>query len=378
MLTPVAVMVDPSTTSRDPNPTPWTSSHVPQPAASVTSGAQITTAPKPAVDPSFSIEEPSNQAGTSGGLAELMMQPFNQGATRAMNEQNPTGPTAVPPSSNLDQLMTPSNVRIISPNPLGSSQPTLIIDGTSYTTNEASQYTINGKTFSPGGSTFNINDLAYFLALSATTPPEVANSLFVLSSKNKNPLLTINGQTYTPNSATQYILSSQTLLPSGPPININSIPYALPPSPTALTSRTSTMALVPQKTPNANRFGSDDQPQNHTMDSIQLAGNPSSLAIGSAMLTPGSPPLTTSGHRLSIGTGGKIIVDGRTSVLASSISMTASGNEGLVNSDSTAGVSRVGNDSTGVLYTGNAGREEQAGYLAHCIVLVALMLSALV
>ena len=61
-------------------------------------------------------------------------------------------------------------------------------------------------------------------------------------------------------------------------------------------------------------------PQTYTVDGITLTGDPSNaLKIGSSSLMPGSPPLTISGHTLSLASAGLLVVDGHTSDLTSHI-----------------------------------------------------------
>ena len=136
--------------------------------------------------------------------------------------------------------------------------------------------------------------------------------------------MTIDGKPYTADSASRYVVRSQTLTPGGPTITVNNVPYALPPSVTAIISNGRTIALDAVQTTQASLisllsaagFGTNNPPQTYTMDGLQLTGGPSVLAMGSTTLAPGSPPLVTSGHTLSLAAGGALIVDGRTSLLS--------------------------------------------------------------
>ena len=62
-----------------------------------------------------------------------------------------------------------------------------------------------------------------------------------------------------------------------------------------------------------------DPPQAYIVDGITLTGDPNALGVGSTTLTPGSPPLTVSGHTLSLASAGLIVIDGHTSALLSHI-----------------------------------------------------------
>lgn len=217
-----------------------------------------------------------------------------------------------------------SAVNIISPNPLKNDPPILSIDDGTYTANKASQYIISNQVLSAGGSTINVNGIRYSIAPSVTPSPEIASiSSFLL--QHKAPLLTIDGQTYTADSASRYIIGSQTLIPGGPTVTINKVPYALPSSVTAIISNAHTKALDPNPTADAsvismlNTIGLEagDPIQTYTVDGVLLTGNPTFLETGSKTLRPGSPPLITSGHTSSLATGSALVVDGSTSILES-------------------------------------------------------------
>lgn len=232
-------------------------------------------------------------------------------------------PFYLPPPSTI----TSSGIRLISPNPLETTLPILEIDGAAYTANRDSQYIIDSQTISPGGPTVHINGFAYSLAPSTTPPPSIASIISAISSSKNGPVITINGKTYYADSASQYVVGSQTLTPGGPAITIGNVPYALPSSPTAIISGSSTIPLDPHRTPDpavvsmlkaAGVIG-DGPPQVYSVDGVTLTGGPNALKVGSTTLTPGSPPLTVSGHTFSLASAGLIVVDGHTSDLASQV-----------------------------------------------------------
>ena len=219
--------------------------------------------------------------------------------------------------------ITSSSINIILTNPLGSSPPILTIDGKTYTANQASQYIIGSQTLSPGGSTININGVAYSLAPFATQSPNIASIVSALSS-NSEPILTINGKEYAVDLASHYIISSQKLIPHSPTATVNNIPYAMPSSPIAIISGDSIIALNPKNTADpgvlsilsATGFRSTNPIHIYNIDGIPLTGDPNALAVASTTLKPGSPALTVSGHTLSLAIGGALVVDGATSTLA--------------------------------------------------------------
>ena len=260
-----------------------------------------------------------------------------------------------------------------------STDPVLTVDGKIYTANTASQYLIGTQTLVPGGPTITVNNIPYALDLSpsltalisagSTIPLEptqapVAKLLSMLSaaglgSGSADLILTIDGKTYTANTASQYLIGTQTLIPGGPAITINDIPYALilSPSLTALISASSTIPLAssPTQIAKEDKFLSmlsaagfvDGALQTYTIDGITFTGDPTSLVAGSTTLMPGSPPLVALGHTFALATGGEIVVDGSTSSLTS-----ASSGSGRVGSVTTA-VSD-GNASGGTVFLGGA------------------------
>ena len=349
-LTAAPALVEPSTTS--PGATARHTSPAPQPAASISPTDPKITA-KPHIDPSPS----HTQAGSpdpdnpGAGLASFILAPFQEGSnkgldgsavpteSRASPNRNPLaspvpGPGANNPDSNPSQhpnygksMPNPDSPMTKSsqnpPDPLGNSPPILTIDGTASAANQDPQYIINSLTLSPGGPTGDINGFTYNLAPSTTLPPSIASVLSAISSFGNGPILTINGKTYTADSASHYVVGSQTLTPGGPAITVDNVAYALPSSPTAIISGSSTIPLDPQRTPDPAMLtmlkaaGAIGTPQSYIVNGITLTGDPNALKVGNTPLTPGSPPLTVSGHTLSLASAGLIVVDGHTSDLAS-------------------------------------------------------------
>jgi hypothetical protein len=354
VLTPAAALAGPSTTSS--GPVVQKTSQVPQPAGPVFSAdPKITASPQTAANPSPPKDRSSDEETSTAGLAGFILQPFRPASTENVNEHDPADPTGSSASLSLNQLMIPqdpgknpqdsdppfitigntpyylappititsSSINIILTNPLGSSPPILTIDGKTYTANQASQYIIGSQTLSPGGSTININGMAYSLAPFATQPPNIASIVSALSS-NSEPILTVNGKEYAVDLASHYIISSQKLVPHSPTATVNSIPYAMPSSPTAIISGDRIIALDPENTADpgvlsilsATGFRSTNPIHIYNIDGIPLTGDPNALAVASTTLKPGSPALTVSGHTLSLAIGGALVVDGATSTLA--------------------------------------------------------------
>ncbi|KAL2040689.1 hypothetical protein N7G274_006668 [Stereocaulon virgatum] len=151
VLTPTTAMVDPSPTP--PNQAPQQASPTPQPASPILPVVSVVTAsPNAAADPSHSKDDPPGPVNPDTGLAGFRLRPFGPDPSKVVNLNG--DPNA--------------NVNIVAPNPVGNSPPTITIDGSPYTANEASQYIIDGQTLHPVGPIIYVHSIAYSLALSPT------------------------------------------------------------------------------------------------------------------------------------------------------------------------------------------------------------------
>ncbi len=213
--------------------------------------------------------------------------------------------------------------------------PAITIAGTTYTANSASQYIIGTQTLIGGAPGITIGRVPYSLAPSATALVSRSVTIPLASGPSRTPPpITIGGTTYTANSASQYFIGTQTLVPNSGPITINSAPYALSigPSATALIVGTSTSSLT--ATPNTN-------PSANTTD------HPHAYTIDGQTLSPGSE-ITVSGTKVSLGPQGTDVVVGS--------STEAVGLGGVILSGFGAGPTEpAGNATTGVVgFTGGA------------------------
>ena len=352
-LTRAPSMVDPSTTEPDPAAQPTQSS--PQPAGFISPAAPRLT------DKPISLAKPGLSMGLSPDPVKpdnkptLTADPESRSSERVFPGGDPTAATDPNPPEDHSGLLTSdtglagfilrpfqpiankngdthgggdpaTKTHIISLESSELDPPILTIDGSAYTANQASAYIVGSQTLSAGGPAIRVSGVLYSLASSTTTLPNIASILSALSSSDE-PILTIDGKSYTADSASQYVIGSQTLAPGGPTITVNNIPYALPAFSAAIVSGGSTIFLDQNAVADATilsmlsavGFDKNHQPQTYTVDGIQMIGGPSTLAVGSATLAPGSPALTTSSHTLSLANEGTLIVDGRTSILTAGV-----------------------------------------------------------
>ena len=121
--------------------------------------------------------------------------------------------------------------------------PLLTVDDYTLTPNGISEYIIAGQTLFPGALAITVSGTPISLGPDASAIVIESSTIPILPSSNINkpPLLTIDGITYTPNSASDYIIASQTLIPGGPPITVSGTQLSLFPGASDLVIGTSTI-----------------------------------------------------------------------------------------------------------------------------------------
>ena len=151
-------------------------------------------------------------------------------------------------------------------------------------------------TLVPGEPALTILDTAISLAPSSSHLV-LGTATQALSPSTPSPvaILTINGQTITANSATQFIVSSQTLAAGGF-ITVSGTPITL-----GIVDGTSTLPLGSVGLAAA-AFTFDGQ--------VYTENSASEFAIGIATITPGAPAITVSGMPISVASGASDVVVG--------------------------------------------------------------------
>ena len=239
-----SAIVDPSTTKPDPAPQPTHSS--PQPAGSIppagprvtekptavaNSGSSTDPSPDPVesdntpalnVDPETKSPEPATPAGDPKTAADPNpSEDASDPQTKSPKSATPAGDPKIAadphPSEDASDPMTSdtnlagliirpfqpianenhgggdpaTQTHIISLESSGLDPPILTIGANSYTANKASEYVVGSQTISAGGPAIQVGGVVYSLASSTTPLP------------NDEPILTINGNTYTADSASR-------------------------------------------------------------------------------------------------------------------------------------------------------------------------------
>ena len=203
--------------------------------------------------------------------------------------------------------------------------PVLSIGGEPVTMNSASQYIVGSQTLAPGGAPIEVSGTTYSLAPSASAV--VINGVTsALPANNAGqdtaavsggaPAITIGGQSVTANSASQYIVGSQTLAPGRSPIVISGTTYSLAPSASAIVVNGVTSVLQANNAGGATTVGSGGAPA-ITIGGRPITGNSASqYIVGSQTLAPGSSAIIISGTTYSLApSASAIVVNGVTSLL---------------------------------------------------------------
>ena len=193
----------------------------------------------------------------------------------------------------------------------------LTFDGTTYTANSASQFVIAGKTLTPGG-TVNVFGVPISEAAGGSFAV-IGTSTQSLSTPGPTQgpaLLTFNGQTYTANSASDFVIGSQTLTPGGQ-ITVSGTPIAEAPSGSGLVAvGSSTQVLGHAQAGVTSAAVMTFNGQMYTADSA------SDFVIGNQTLTPGGM-ITVSGTPISEAAGATDVVIGTSTEALSSVAVTS-------------------------------------------------------
>ncbi len=179
------------------------------------------------------------------------------------------------------------------------SPPPLTLGSQAYTANSNSEYTLDGQILTPGGPAVTVSGTRLSLAPSATQVI-VGSSTIRLGPLFTPPPLTFGSQTFTANSASDYIIDGQTLIPGAPSITISGTPISLAPAATQVVIGSHTINLAPATTPPPITFNS----QTFTANSL------SDYIIDGQTLIPGAPAITISNTPISLAPDASAVVIG--------------------------------------------------------------------
>ena len=281
------------------------------PSASLTSGTgQSEQVNEGAQQTQSSISNsPSSQSTSSpGGLGAIIAGAFGShasttaeeiGSVGSAQEQTSTASVAQEETPVVGSTAEETSVGSFTLKETPANSPSPIVIGSQTLIAGSSAIVVSGSTFSlaPSASAIIINDLS-----SALDQPVVT--------ANPAPVLTIGSQPITLNSASEYIIQSQTLAAGSSPIVISGSTYSLAPSASALIINGKTSPLAPSSVPPA------------SAPVITIAGqavtenSASQFIVGSQTLAPGNTPIVVSGTTYSLApSASAIVVNGDTAAL---------------------------------------------------------------
>lgn len=197
--------------------------------------------------------------------------------------------------------------------------PAITIGGQPITANSASAYIIGSQTLAPGNSAIVLSGMTYSLApsVSAIVVNGVTSALPAYNSDEGQatagsgglPAITIGGQPITANSASEYIINSQTLAPGSSAIIVSGTTYSLASSASAIVINGVTSALPSTAT-------TTNGAQVITIGSQLFTARPissgSGYLVGSQTLVPGASGITVNGLEVSLAPGASSVVVGGT------------------------------------------------------------------
>lgn len=214
--------------------------------------------------------------------------------------------------------------------------PALTVGSQTYTADSKSEYTIAGQILTPGGPAVTVSGTRLSLAPGATQLV-LGSSTIDLTPANTPPPLTFGSRTFTANSASDYIIDGQTLIPGAPAITVSGTPISLAPTPSQAVIGSNTITLSPVLTPpppltfnsqtitanSASDYIIDNQTLipgapaltiSHTP--ISLAPDASAVVIGgrTELLRPGPtlPPIIIGSRTFTADDAGAYVIGGQT------------------------------------------------------------------
>lgn len=172
--------------------------------------------------------------------------------------------------------------------------PALTIGGKTVFPNSASEYVIGSQTIIAGAPAITISGTRISLAPSASGIVIGGTTIPLVASATQLPPLTINGITILPNTASQYLIDSQTLIPGAPAITISGTRISLAPSASGLVIGSKTLPLT------SGPVLATLLPLLSIGNSVITPNAASQYIIAGQTLVPGGPAITVSGTRISL------------------------------------------------------------------------------
>jgi uncharacterized protein YodC (DUF2158 family) len=239
---------------------------------------------------------------------------------------------ASPAGSPSETVLSPSDATIAATTPV---LPAPIVIGTSTATvNSDGDFMIGTHALQPTDSPYELQGTTYALDSSrsalivngVSTYP-VAPAAQLASDIPQAATLTVNGVTATANSASNYVVESQTLRPGGPAITVSGTRISLASDAAAVVVGSQTSVLSGPKGTYAaadsalHHTSANPKPATLTINGVTVTANPASnYVFETQTLKPGGPAITVSGTRISLASDAAVVVVGsQTSALSTTM-----------------------------------------------------------
>lgn len=219
-----------------------------------------------------------------------------------------------------------STVSLVPPAAPTPTPAVITFAGTTLTANSESAFVISGQTLLPGGSALTLGPTVLSLAPAATALVIDASTIPLLGPARPPPVLTLlGGSVITANSASAFIIGSQTILFGSPAVTISDTAYSLAPGATEIVIGSSTV-LLSQPTPGP-KIG---MPILTVGTSVLTENSASAFVIDGKTVAPGGSAITISGTVYSLQPGAsRIVVAGSTIQLSKPTDSTRTGNNNI-------------------------------------------------
>ena len=201
-----------------------------------------------------------------------------------------------------------TSIAPVQPVSVPSASPVITVGSSTVTADSASHFVIGTQTLAPGGPAITHSGTVLSLPPSGAGVA-IGPSTQVVQPAVPTPAITVAGSTVTANSASQFVVGSQTLTPGGPAITHSGTVVSLAPSASAVVIAGKTQDLIPpMATP----------PPSITIGGQVITANAASqFQIGGQTLKPGAAPIIANGQTLSLARSEPVIVvNGQTQNIA--------------------------------------------------------------
>lgn len=320
----------PSSKLKEPSATAIATKSAAQENEVVDNASQQSSPASPSVQSGTELSVTIPATATSSGIQVDVLNSLIHNIGKLQSSSN-GGIVANPAGSSIETVPSPSDATVAATTPV---LPTHIIIGTSTATlNSDGDYMIGTHALQPTDSPYELQGTTYALdpsrsalIVNGISTYAVAPAAQHASDVPQAATLTINGVTATANSASNYVVETQTLRPGGPAITVSGTRISLASDAAAVVIGSQTSVLSGAK----GTYAADPAPQHTdanteratlTINGVTVTANPASnYVFETQTLKPGGPAITVSGTRISLAPdAAAVVVGSQTSALSTTM-----------------------------------------------------------